>query len=62
MTETETDWTGVWWWTHIAAVESQLEEVRRTVSNHVLERVIVQAKVLLRRERRQRERFWIYEC
>lgn len=37
------------WRTHIAAVEGQLEEVRRTVSNHVLERVVVQAKVLLRR-------------
>lgn len=36
------------WWTHIAAVESQLEEVGRTVSDHVLERVVVQAEVLLR--------------
>lgn len=41
----QTDWTGAWC-THIAAVESQLEEVRRTVSNHVLERVVVQAEVL----------------
>lgn len=34
------------WWTHIATVKSQLEEVRWTVSNHVLESVVVQAKVL----------------
>ena len=32
--------------THIAAVEGQLQEVGRTVSHHVLERVIVQAEVL----------------
>lgn len=34
------------WWTHIAAVKGQLEEVWWTVSNHVLERVVVQAEVL----------------
>lgn len=43
------------WCTHIAAVESQLEEVGRTVSNHVLEHVVVQAEVLVRRTRRQQD-------
>lgn len=42
------------WWTHIAAVESQLEEVRRTVSHHVLEHVIVKAEVLVRRRNGER--------
>lgn len=34
------------WWTHVAAVKRQLEDVWWTVSNHVLERVIVQSEVL----------------
>lgn len=36
-------------WTHIAAIKSQLEEIRRAVSNHVPKAVIIQTKVLLRK-------------
>lgn len=39
--------------THVAAVESELEEVRRTVAHHVLEGVVVKAKVLVGRKRRR---------
>lgn len=42
--------------THIAAVEGKLEEVRRTVSDHVLERVIVQAEVLVKESETERQR------
>lgn len=31
---------------HIATVEGELKEVRGTISNHVLEGVVIQAKVL----------------
>lgn len=33
-------------YTHIAAVEGQLEEVRGTISHHVLESIIIQPKIL----------------
>ena len=32
--------------TYIAAVEGQLQEVRGTVSDHVLERVVIQPEIL----------------
>lgn len=31
---------------HIATVEGELKEVRGTISNHVLEGMVIQAKVL----------------
>lgn len=36
------------WWTHIAAIKSQLEKIRRAVSNHEPKAVIIQTKVLRR--------------